>query len=119
MSIKSRPIKRGDKNESSWPSEFGTGVGKFKRKQKKLEPQIYIIDDSMPLTKSPLKRDVYFQSKSALRKHYKQNNVEEIGTDYDNGSVDRMQAEYARDQERDSDKRLRQNLIDRAFHGKQ
>ena len=118
MSIRSKTLKRGDPNESSWPSEFGTGARKFKRKQRQLEPTVYVIDDTMPDTKSPLSRNQYFSSKRALRKHYKQHGYEEVGTDYENGSVDRMTQSYEREQEQRVSQNIRQNLIDRVIHGK-
>jgi len=78
----------------------------------------YVIGDTMPLTKSPLSRTLYFDSKRALRKHYKQNGVEEIGNDYENGSVDRMVEQHKRDEEKRINNSIRQNLIERMFHGK-
>jgi hypothetical protein len=79
----------------------------------------YIIDDTMPLTKSPLNGKLYFQSKSALRKHYKQHGYEEIGTDYENEerNIQREQ-QYAQEQEQKVDAKIRQNLINRVIHGK-
>jgi hypothetical protein len=78
----------------------------------------FVISDTLPMTKSPLNGKLYFESKSALRKHYKQHGYEEIGNDYENGSIERMEKEYAREMEAKTDAKIKQNLIDRVIHGK-
>jgi hypothetical protein len=79
----------------------------------------FVIEDTMPLTKSPLNGKLYFQSKSALRKHYKQHGYEEIGTSYENEEwLEREEANYAREREFEADRKIRNNLIDRVIHGK-
>lgn len=79
----------------------------------------YVIGDEMPVTKSPLSGKLYFTSKSALRKHYKQHGMEEIGTSYENEEyIEREERQYALEQERKTDAKIKQNLIDRVIHGK-
>jgi len=79
----------------------------------------FVIEDTMPLTKSPIDGKMYFTSKSELRKHYRQHGMIEVGNEYENGGYDRVEAERARDEDRALSQRIKQNLIDRAFHGKQ
>ena len=76
----------------------------------------YVIDDSMPLLKSPLSRTLYFDSKRALRAHYKQHGVEEVGNEYERGYD--PGAERQREVEKRVDAKIKQNLIDRLYHGK-
>lgn len=76
----------------------------------------YVIDDTMPLTKSPLSRTLYFDSKRALRAHYRQHGVEEVGNEYERGYD--PGAERQREIEKRVDAKIKQNLIDRLYHGK-
>lgn len=76
----------------------------------------YVIDDTMPLIKSPLSRTLHFDSKRALRAHYKQHGVEEVGNEYERGYD--PGAELAKEREKKLDAKIRQDLIDRLYHGK-
>jgi hypothetical protein len=79
----------------------------------------YIIGDEMPMTKSPVDGRSYYTSKRALRAHYRQHGMEEIGTSYENEEyIEREEAKYALEQEHKTDGRIKQNLIDRVIHGK-
>lgn len=79
----------------------------------------FVIDDTMPMTKSPIDGKLYFDSKSAIRKHYRQHGFEEIGTDYENEERnEQRERQYALEQEQKVDTRIRQNLIDRIYNGK-
>lgn len=73
----------------------------------------HVIDDTMPLTKSPINGKLYFDSKSALRAHYKQNGMEEVGTSYEK-EVDPWDLQ-TRDTERETDKKIKQHLIDKYY----
>jgi predicted GNAT family N-acyltransferase len=73
----------------------------------------YVQDDTMALTRSPINGKLYFDSKSALRKHYKQHGYEEVGTSYEKG-VDPWEAEQA-DLEKQTDKRIKEQLWDRHY----
>ena len=120
MSIRSRVMQRGDPNESEWPSQFGTGARKFKRKKKLrlLVNAPAVLSDELPDTKSPITGRIY-NSKSQLRREYKQYGYEEIGNDYENEDrCQQREAQYQREQETRTDAKIKQNLIDRAFHGK-
>jgi len=79
----------------------------------------YVIGDDMPMTKSPIDGKTYYTSKRAIRAHYRQHGFEEIGTSYENEEyIEREEEKYAKEQERNTDQRIRQNLINRIIHGK-
>lgn len=118
MSIRSRVTRRGDPKESVWPSDFGIRK-RFKRSYQKPANQSkapYVIEDTMPLTKSPINGKLYFDSKKAIREHYRQHGFEEVGNEYEKGYDPGK--ERQREIEKRVDAKIKQNLIDRMFHGK-
>lgn len=76
----------------------------------------FVIDDTMADTKSPIDSKLWFNSKSAIRQHYKQHGMEEVGTSYDKG-VDPWESEV-RDTERATDKKIKQRLIEKFYENR-
>ena len=87
--------------------------------EKWVEARVHIISDDLPMTKSPVDGKTYFTSKRALRAHYRQHGVEEVGTSYENEEyIEREERRYQEEQESRTDRSIKQNIIDRVIHGK-
>lgn len=116
--IKSKTIKRGDPNESVWPSDFGTGARKFKRRMKAMAESQghYVINDTMDEIKSPINPKLRFDSKRAYYKHISDNGYEIVGNEYERGYDPGKEREKETAQRVDT--KIKQNLIDRMIHGK-